>query len=290
YSSKEVVMTGHTTFIEQPRQRRDLEQCLDILANGFADATADFLGDDVRVSVGTIRQSIYGEVLLSELNAASFYSLRTTPDFGRLLLQWSPRVLGMVLDRMLGASRLDGTVAQLPLSEIQSRLITKLVDRFITALQNACDSKIEVVVDNTATKLHELQLLPVDAVTKVIAFEIELDGSMAELQMLVPSDWHDRMTSTRPSLCEDGLVDTTVEIVARLAKTQLSSTDIANLTVGDIITTDKDVADPLDVTVDGAVKFVANLGKAGEKKAIRILTEIPAAIASEDGQTLNGES
>jgi flagellar motor switch protein FliM len=61
-----------------------------------------------------------------------------------------------------------------------------------------------------------------------------------------------------------------VEMVVKLANTQISTNDLVGLRVGDIITTDKDIHSPLSVRVEGVEKFAASIGAFKGRKAIRI--------------------
>jgi flagellar motor switch protein FliM len=54
----------------------------------------------------------------------------------------------------------------------------------------------------------------------------------------------------------------------------MSAKELAGLSVGDVITTDKDVGEPIDIVIDSVVKFRANLGKSGKKKAVQIIESI----------------
>ena len=61
-----------------------------------------------------------------------------------------------------------------------------------------------------------------------------------------------------------------VELVVTLAESRISTGDLLGLRVGDIITTDKDMHEPLDVAVQGASKFNATVGAFKGRKAIRV--------------------
>jgi flagellar motor switch protein FliM len=63
-----------------------------------------------------------------------------------------------------------------------------------------------------------------------------------------------------------------VELVVTLAETKITTSDLIGLRVGDIVTTDKDIHQPLDVAVQGASKFHASAGAFKGCKAIRIDT------------------
>ena len=61
-----------------------------------------------------------------------------------------------------------------------------------------------------------------------------------------------------------------VEVIVRLAETNISTRDLVGLRVGDIITTQKDVHTPISVCIEGVEKFSASPGCLKGRKAIRI--------------------
>ena len=61
-----------------------------------------------------------------------------------------------------------------------------------------------------------------------------------------------------------------VELVVMLAETHITTQDLIGLRVGDIITTENDVRQPLLVNVEGVSKFRAKPGQHKGQKAITI--------------------
>jgi flagellar motor switch protein FliM len=61
-----------------------------------------------------------------------------------------------------------------------------------------------------------------------------------------------------------------IEIVVELAATRITTADMLELRVGDIIASEKDVNTPLMVYVEGKPKFLAAPGKFKGRKAIQI--------------------
>ena len=291
-SDDQRVQTVSKTLVDAPlSDEPTLQQRLGQAATEFSEGLAEWLGDDLRVTVRQLSRCAYGEFVLSEETSAHFCSLITTPDTSRLLLRWSPRLLGLVLDRMLGAAARPGTVARLPLTEIESRLIENVVDHFTLALENAWRDELpfHTIVEQTATSVGEFRLMPVDAETILVEFQWELGGALAELKLLMAADWPARLAAVQAAISgkgglakSPGAESTAVELVARLAETEMTAQDLADLSVGDIITTEKDVGEPLDLTIDGAVRFRADLGRVNDKKAVRIVEDVKQDAARRD--------
>jgi flagellar motor switch protein FliM len=61
-----------------------------------------------------------------------------------------------------------------------------------------------------------------------------------------------------------------IELRVQLAETKISTGDMIGLRVGDIITTDKDINTPIQVSIEGVEKFTARAGAFKGRKAIQI--------------------
>jgi flagellar motor switch protein FliM len=67
------------------------------------------------------------------------------------------------------------------------------------------------------------------------------------------------------------LSDALVEVVVDLADTNISTSDLISLKVGDIIATEKDIERPLVVSIEGQPKFHAKAGAFKGRKAIQVV-------------------
>ena len=72
----------------------------------------------------------------------------------------------------------------------------------------------------------------------------------------------------------DRIANAPVEVVVELAETKITTNDLINLRVGDIIASEKDVRHPLLVYVEGLPKFHGAPGRFKGRKAIQILSSV----------------
>jgi flagellar motor switch protein FliM len=66
------------------------------------------------------------------------------------------------------------------------------------------------------------------------------------------------------------LKDASVEVAVELGRIMIRSGDLLSLAVGDVITLDKDVKDPLVALVEGVPKFKGRPGSSRGNKAFRV--------------------
>jgi flagellar motor switch protein FliM len=82
------------------------------------------------------------------------------------------------------------------------------------------------------------------------------------------------MDSRWTARIHEQIQDLPVNVVVELASTQMNARDILNLAVGDIITFEKKVTDPLLAKVEGIPKFFGSAGQVRNGKAFQIRSMI----------------
>ncbi len=273
----------------------DEELCVRIeqTTTKFSEAVERLLGPDIVLTSVLPVASSYGEFLHAADQDAYFYAIRTSPNLGHLLMHWPTRVVGLVRARMLGASEPFGLSVQVPLRDIESRLMAKVVGHFLDTFRAAWNDVLpfQMEVDSSLSCTQSAPLYPEGMLVSVAAVKFQIGAEMTTMKWLLPADWPQRIVVIRkgkkyasvemkhPTAAEGETAD---KIVARLAETKMSATDLAGLNTGDIITTEKDVAEPIDVAIGGVVKFRANLGKAGEQKALHVVEEVKSPAENKD--------
>jgi flagellar motor switch protein FliM len=122
----------------------------------------------------------------------------------------------------------------------------------------------------------------------LITFELTIGESRGMMNFCLPFNSIERISNklaannwstvskrpTSPEAIEKitrGIAGAVVEIVAELAHTRITTGDLIGLRVGDIITTEKDVREPLAIKVEGRPKLHASAGAYKGRKAIQIV-------------------
>jgi flagellar motor switch protein FliM len=136
-----------------------------------------------------------------------------------------------------------------------------------------------------------VQIVPPNEVVVLISFELTIGELRGMINLCVPynsierisgklsaNSWvaYGRRQATTESVAQISRTVCTsqVELHVRLAQTRLSTGEMLGLRVGDIITTEKDVHQPLVVSVEGLPKFQAKPGCFKGRKAIMIVDSV----------------
>jgi flagellar motor switch protein FliM len=270
-------------------QMRALQTLHEGFGRNFGAALSALLRSIVELKLTSVDQLTYSEFVFSLENPTCFNLLKAEPLEGNLILDINPSILYPIIDRLLGGGREGGPLARRPLTEIELRLVSRITGLFLDELhhawENVLDLKLEVVQVESNPQL--IQIVPPNEVVVLISFELSIGELRGMMNLCIPynsieriggrlsaNSWsaYGRRQATPESIAQIGrqVCTSLVELTVRLAQTRISTGELVGLRVGDIIATQRDVHDPVVVSVEGIPKFRARLGAFKGNKAIRI--------------------
>ena len=281
-------------------QMRALQSMHEGFGRNFGAALSADLRSIVEVMLTSVDQLTYSEFVFSLENPTCFNLLRADPLEGNLILDINPSILYPIIDRMLGGGKESGAVSRRPLTEIELRLVSKITTKFLAELKKAWANVLELdlSVERVESNPQLVQIVPPNEVVVLISFELTINDVRGMMNLCVPFNSIERISNrltsnnwanygstaaTDESRAQIGrrIDAASVELVVTLAESKITTKDLIELRVGDIITTDMDVESPLEVSVAGLPKFHASPGAFRGQKAIQIEDSISdAAISS----------
>jgi flagellar motor switch protein FliM len=275
-------------------QMRALQSLHEGFGRNFGAALSALLRSIVEVKLTSVDQLTYGEFVFSLENPTCFNLLRAEPLEGNLILDINPSILYPIIDRLLGGGKEAGPVSRRPLTEIELRLVSRITTLFLQELKHAWEGvlPLKLSVDRVESNPQLVQIVPPNEVVVLISFELTLGELRGMINLCIPFNAIERVSSRiaanswvtygKSSTTPEGraalgrrLDSSEVELVITLAETKITTADLIGLRVGDIITTDKDIRQPLDVAVQGAKKFHASPGAFKGNKAVKIDEPLP---------------
>jgi flagellar motor switch protein FliM len=270
-------------------QVRALQTLHEGFSRNFGAALSGLLRSIIEVKLTSVDQLTYSEFIFSLENPTCFNLLKAEPLEGNLILDINPSILYPIIDRLLGGGRDPGPLARRPLTEIELRLVARITNLFLEQLRDAWKNVVDLKlsVERVESNPQLVQIVPPNEVIVLISFELTLGEIRGMMNFCIPfnsierignklstNSWisYGRKNSTPESRQQvsRNLKGAMVQLVAQLADTKISTGDLLSLRIGDVITTDKDVHDPLVLSVEGVPKFRARPGAFKGRKAIRI--------------------
>lgn len=281
-------------FKRPERVSKDQMRAFQALHEGFSRefgaALSGMLRTIVEVKLISVDQLTYSEFVFSLENPTCFNLLKADALDGYLILDLNPSIIFPIVDRLLGGGRSTSqNVPRRPLTEIELRLVSRITDLTIVGLKNAwsniCDLRLNVTQVESNPQL--VQIVPPNEVIVLISFEITMGEMRGIMNLCIPfntieplagklssntwSNYTQKQADKRQTLnLETGISSASVEMVVYLAETKLTAAELTNLEVGDVIMTEKDHHQPMQVCIEGRPKFDAYPGMLKGHKAIRI--------------------
>lgn len=270
-------------------QMRALHSLHESIARKFAANISGMLRTIVEVKLLSVDQMTYSEFVFSLDNPSCFNVLKPSPLDGHWILDISPSLSYAVITRMLGGDPSLSNAIQRPLTEIENRLVGRLVRSFLDELTELWSNVVELELDVERVESNPqlVQIVPPNEVAIQISLEVTIGESCGNINLCIPFNTIERFNT---QLSNNGWVgygkgtttDQTrqaittrmdiaqVELVVTLARSKIRTRDLVDLNIGDVITTEQEVSAPLELSVQGVPKFHAKAGAYRGKKAIRI--------------------
>ncbi|UJF27112.1 flagellar motor switch protein FliM [Planococcus sp. 107-1] len=242
----------------------------------------------VQISVTSVEQFSYEEFIRNVQKKSVLGVFKAAPLQGSMLMEFSPDVTYIMLDRMLGG---QGDIAPEPndLTEIELSVIERV---FINALNSFQEAWSSVVKLNT--ELKEIEVNPQFLTTSppnetVIQVSLhakigEVDGMIniclphVVLEQVLPklsarhwlANQKKAIESHEAVALEKKVQNTHMEVRAVLGKSMIEVGDFLNLKIGDVIRLDEAYDDPVVVMVDEKQKFFAQPGVSKGRTAVQV--------------------
>ena len=270
-------------------QMRALESLHEGFARNFGAALSGFLRTIMEVKVANIEQMTFSEFTHSLPNPTCFSLLSCEPLEGSMCLEISPLIIYPVIDRLLGGSNADLFIPQRPLTAIELRLVSKILQRAMSALKEAWENVLEVQFQLTESESNPalVQIVPPNEVVVALGFELKMGGRAGTMSLCIPYNviepvveklsnqtWAAYKRSHRnPELkgrLTQRLEHAKLSVTAELATTTISIDDLRHLQVGDVILTDKAASAPLSLQIEGRRKFIGQLGQYKGNRAFKV--------------------
>lgn len=270
-------------------QMRAMHSLHEGLARNFGASVSGMLRTMIEVKLLSVDQLTYSEFVFSLDNPSCFNVIKPDPLDGNWILDIAPTLSYAIIDRMLGGDPDPNDVIRRPLTEIENRLIGRVVELFLVQLKTAWENivDLDLSVESVESNPQLVQIVPPNEVVILVGFEVLLGKNRGMLNLCIPFNTIENYNSklsrngwvgygkanptdeTRSRIT--GRVDAApLDLVVTLARSKIKTSDLLDLSVGDIITTEKEANDPLECAIQDVPKFSAKAGAFKGKKAIQI--------------------
>ncbi len=271
-------------------QIRSIEMMHEVLARKLGASLSAYLRTIVEVKLASVEQLTYQEFLMSLPNPTCFNLLRCDPLDGSMVLEINPSIVFPILDKLLGGGHGDPLIPDREMSDIEWRLISHVTTETLTYLHDCWKPimDIDFMVSGRESNPMLMQIVPPNEVVILVCFEVKMGDASGMLNLCIPfpviepkigdfstiQTWFQSRRTSDADLekakLNEGIKDAGLEAVVYIGKTHISMKDLLNLKPGDLIMTQKDVSEPLLMTIADRPKFWVYPGQHRHYKAARV--------------------
>ena len=276
----------------QERIIRGRMPTLDIINQRFTRLFRNSLSSTLRkvldvstVSTDTVK---FGEFIKSLPVPASLHIFKMEPLRGFALFIAESKLVFALVDTFFGGGgNVSMKIEGRDFTTIEQRMIKKVVLMALEDLEKAWKPVHSVNISFVRSEVNPqfAAIVPPTDVVVVILFEIEMDQVSGTITVCLPySTIEPIIGKLKAGFQSDQLevdqlwikrlrermLEAQVEVVVELGKATITSKDLVNFKVGDVIQLDNDVNDELNVKVEGVSKFRGYPGTMKGSNAVQV--------------------
>ncbi|HMN41133.1 MAG TPA: flagellar motor switch protein FliM [Phycisphaerales bacterium] len=277
-------------------QMRALQTLHEAFARNFGASLSGFLRTIVEVKVANCEQMTYAEFISGLPNPTSFNLIQAKPLEGQMCLEISPLIIYPIIDRLLGGTNAELFIPQRPMTVIETRLIGKVTSRALSALGEAWASIKPITFDITATESNPqlVQIVPPNEVVVVVGFELKMANRAGTMNLCIPynviepivselssQSWFTTPKAGRAEETKQKIAVTlngaALTVTGLLAETTITLNDLMNLSVGDVLTTERSASSPVVLCVENEKGFLGHIGQFKGQRAVKVMRAVEAS-------------
>jgi flagellar motor switch protein FliM len=273
-----------------PEQMRALSSLHEQFARNLGVELTGVLRSVIDIQTSQAEQLTYQEFTMSLPNPTYITTLSCEPLSGEMIIELNPTICFPFIDKLLGGGHSSSVSPERTFTDIESRLISQIMDNVIHHLQETWDpiGQLRFNVTDTETNPQILQNVAPNEIVVLLTFEIRMSEGEAGgmLNLCIPfnviepvigklssQSWsltNSKMNPQDLKRLKSNVQDVPINVEAYIAESTIRASELATLKPGDIITTPKIASQDIMVNIGGRPKFKASIGQIRGHKAVRI--------------------
>jgi flagellar motor switch protein FliM len=246
----------------------------------------NFMRQTVEISVGPVRVSKYSEFIRNLVVPTNLNLVQMHPFRGTALIVFDPSLVFAVVDNMFGGdgrfhTRVEGRDFTQTEQRIIQRVLAIVMENYEKSWEPVHAVKFEYLRSEMNTQFANIATP--NEVVVAITFSIEMGAANGEIHMCLPYSMiepiRDMLTSPLQGealgvdkrwvrLMTQQVQIVEIQVVADLAKTEMSLSQILNMKIGDVIPLS--ISDEIEGKVDGVPVMSCKYGMFNGQYALRV--------------------
>ena len=255
----------------------------------------------VQMTVESVEQVPYEEFIRSIPAVTVLNVINVSTLQGKFLLEVAPSVSYAMLERLLGGTGVSQD-SERRLTEIDTVILERLFSKTLNSLTVAWGTVQELHFEYDSLEINPqfIQIANQSDVVLVVSISVIIGNTTGTMNICMPhvvleplmSRLSARYVYASPRSQQSSLAESTnalkthmnqveVPVNAELGYGSISVDDLLNLSLGDVITLDQSLGDPLYIRIGGEIKFRADPGLHRGRYAVKITQVVEDGVADE---------
>ncbi len=256
-------------------------------ARGLASSLSAYLRAYVAVNLVSVEQLSFMEFTQCLPSPTCMIALGMRPFDGNAVLEINPTLVFPILEMLLGGSGKVATKINREITEIEQSIMEGLLRIVLHDLRTAWHAvtTIDFAIDNFETEPQLLQILAPNEAVVAISMEVRIGDTAGMMNIGIPSiiikmlrQKFDQQWSVRKTRATEEERERVLRLIrpalihldARLQGPKLGVEMLLDLKEGDVLAFDYPVDRPLDITVNGRLKYRGEVVSTGRKRGFQI--------------------
>jgi flagellar motor switch protein FliM len=278
-------------FRRPDRIAKDQLRAIHILHENFARSLASsfsaYLRAYVAVNLVSVEQLSFMEFTQCLPSPTSLIALGMKPFDGTAVLEINPSLVFPILEMLLGGSGKVATKIVREVTEIEQSILEGLIRIILQDLRNAWHAvaTMEFSIEAHETEPQLLQFLAPNEAVVAISMEVKIGDAAGMMNIGIPSiivkmlrQKFDQQWSVRKSEATQDEHARMLRLIrpanflldARLNGPTMGVATLLDLTEGDVVAFDYPMDRPVDITINGKLKYRGEVVTTGRKRAFQV--------------------
>ncbi|MBF0199363.1 MAG: flagellar motor switch protein FliM, partial [Planctomycetes bacterium] len=164
-----------------PEQMRALSSLHEQFARNLAVELTGVLRTVIDIQTSQAEQLTYQEFTMSLPNPTYITTLSCEPLSGEMIIEMNPTICFPFIDKLLGGGHTAAAAPERPFTDIESKLISQVMDNVIHHLQETWDpiAHLRLAVTDTETNPQIMQNVAPNEIVVLLTFEIRMSEGEA---------------------------------------------------------------------------------------------------------------
>ena len=268
-------------------QIRGLYLLHDMFAQSLSSSLPLHLHSMAEVNLISVDQSPYSEFMRSLPEPTTLFTVAVEPGSGVFAIDLSPGIAFPIIDRMLGGNGAEKQGENKTATDLELKILEGFMGTVIEGYSAAWEpiNKVKFKFTGRETRPQMVQIVAPNETVVIVAYQIQVGDVRGTMSFCLPVGMLEPVIDkfTQSSYSSGRAPDPTatlshlknlssvrLPVTAELIETPAAISDLASLTVGDVIRTNHRIDTAINIKIGGLAKFAGTVASFDSRIVVQV--------------------